>query len=42
MLKEDEAKLFATRSNPVCSVVEYDSPLRPDGKLPRVELHYDT
>ena len=42
VLKEDEAKLFATHSNPVCSVVEHDSPMGPDGKLPRFELHYDT
>ena len=28
--KEDEAKLFASHANPVCSVVEYDSPTAPD------------
>ena len=31
---------FATHSNPVCSVVEYDSPMGPDGQIPRVELVY--
>jgi hypothetical protein len=36
-IKEDEAKLFATHSNPMCSVVEYDSPMGPEGQTPRVE-----
>jgi translation initiation factor 2B subunit (eIF-2B alpha/beta/delta family) len=40
LIKEDEAKLFATHSNPMCSVVEYDSPVGPNGEMPRVELHY--
>jgi hypothetical protein len=30
---EDEKKLFATHNNPVCSVVEYDSAMGPDGKM---------
>ena len=38
---EDEAKLFATHSNPTCSVVEYDSPMGPNGETPRVELVYE-
>jgi translation initiation factor 2B subunit (eIF-2B alpha/beta/delta family) len=38
LLKEDEARLFASHSNPVCSVIEYDSPVGPDGIIPRVEL----
>jgi len=36
----DEAKLFATHSNPMCSVVEYDSAMGPEGQMPRVELVY--
>ena len=32
---EDEKKLFASHSNPVCSVEEYDSPVGPQGKVPR-------
>lgn len=38
---EDETQLFATHSNPVCSVVEYDSPVGPEGKVPTVVLRYD-
>ena len=30
---DDEKRLFASHSNPVVSVVEYDSPLGPDGKM---------
>jgi len=37
-IKEDEARLFETHSNPMCSVVEYDSPMGPSGETPRVEL----
>ena len=37
----DEAKLFATHSNPMRSVVEFDSPMGPEGQLPRVELVYE-
>jgi hypothetical protein len=33
--KEDELKLFATNSNPVCTVVEYDSPAGPKNLIPR-------
>ena len=38
---EDEAQLFETHSNPMCSVVEYDSPMGPSGETPRVELVYE-
>ena len=38
---DDEAKLFETHSNPMCSVVEYDSPMGPQGQTPRVELFYE-
>lgn len=34
--KADELKLFATNSNPVCTVVEYDSGMGPNGEIPRV------
>ena len=40
-IKEDEARLFASHSNPVCSVVEYDSPMGPNGEATRVELRYE-
>ncbi len=32
---EDERKVFATNSNPVCTVEEYDSPVGPENKVPR-------
>jgi hypothetical protein len=32
---EDEKKLFASHSNPVCSVEEHDSPVGPRNKIPR-------
>jgi hypothetical protein len=31
---EDERQLFATNSNPVCSVTEYDSPVGANDKIP--------
>ena len=40
-IREDEAKLFASHANPVCSVVEYDSPMGPNGEATRVELRYE-
>jgi len=40
-IKEDEAKLFASHANPVCSVVEYDSPMGPNGEATHVELRYE-
>ena len=40
-IKEDEANLFASHNNPVCSVIEeYDSPMGPGGEETRIELHY--
>jgi EthD domain len=39
-IKEDEAKLFASHANPVCSVVEFDSPMGPQGEPTRVEVTY--
>lgn len=39
-IKEDEQRLFATHSNPVCSVVEYDSPMGPNGEPTRVEVRH--
>ena len=32
--KADELQLFATNSNPVCTVVEYDSPVGPENLIP--------
>lgn len=40
-VKADEQNLFASHANPVCSVVEYDSPMGPNGEATRVELKYD-
>ena len=39
-IKEDEERLFATHSNPVCTVIECDSPMGPNGEQTRVELRY--
>ncbi|MFT4047982.1 MAG: EthD domain-containing protein [Solimonas sp.] len=39
-VREDELKLFASHANPVCSVVEYDSPMGPAGEATRVELKH--
>jgi hypothetical protein len=39
-IREDEAKLFASHANPVCSVVEFDSPMGPQGEPTRVEVTY--
>jgi hypothetical protein len=37
----DEARLFASHNNPVCSVIEeYDSPMGPQGEPTRVEVKY--
>lgn len=38
---EDEKKLFATHANPVCSVIEYDSPMGPNGEPTTVEVVYE-
>ena len=39
-IKEDEAKVFASHANPVCSVTECDSPMGPNGEATHVELSY--
>jgi hypothetical protein len=39
-IKADEARLFASHSNPVCSVVEHDSPMGPAGEATRVEVRH--
>ena len=39
-VKDDEARLFASHANPVCSVIEYDSPMGPNGEATHVELQY--
>jgi hypothetical protein len=36
----DEEHLFASHNNPVCTVVEYDSPMGPNGEETRLELTY--
>ncbi len=33
----DERELFASNSNPVCTVEEHDSPVGPDNRIPRCE-----
>lgn len=37
---EDERRLFASNSNPVCIVEEHDSPMGPNGEIPEVALKY--
>ena len=39
-IKEDESHVFATHANPVCTVVERDSPMGPNGEATRVELRH--
>ncbi len=39
-VKADEARLFASHANPVCSVIEYDSPMGPGGEMTHIELTY--
>ncbi len=39
-VKADEAVLFASHANPVCSVIEYDSPMGPNGENTHVSLQY--
>ena len=41
LTKADEKNLFASHSNPVCTCVEYDSPMGPNGEPIRVEVKYD-
>jgi hypothetical protein len=38
---EDEKKLFASHSNPVCTAIEYDSPMGPNGETPKVVLTFE-
>lgn len=39
--KADEAKLFASHDNPVCTLIEeFDSPMGPNGEPTRVEVKY--
>lgn len=40
MIRDDETRLFASHANPVCSVIEYDSPMGPNGEMTHVELKY--
>ena len=40
MTRADEEKLFASHSNPVCTCVEYDSPMGPNGEATHVDLRY--
>lgn len=40
LVKEDEKKLFAGHANPVCTVIEYDSPMGPNGENTHIELQY--
>jgi hypothetical protein len=39
-IKADEENLFASHRNPVCSIVEHDSPMGPNGEVTSVELKY--
>lgn len=36
----DEKNLFASHANPVCTCVEYDSPMGPKGEATRVEVKH--
>ena len=38
--KADEERLFASHANPVCSCIEYDSPMGPNGEATHVEMRY--
>ena len=37
-IKEDETHLFASHITPVCSVIEYESPMGPNGEATGVEI----
>jgi hypothetical protein len=39
-IMDDEARLFASHNNPVCSAVEFESPMGPNGEPTRVEVAY--
>lgn len=38
--KQDELNLFASHDNPVCTVVEFDSPMGPPGEATFVEVRH--
>ena len=38
--KADELTLFASHDNPICTVIEYDSPMGPNGEPTRVEVRH--
>ena len=40
MTRADEEKLFASHTNPVCTCIEYDSPMGPNGEMTHVDLRY--
>jgi len=40
-VKEDELRLFASHNNPVCTVIEYDSPMGSNGEKTHVHLTYE-
>ena len=40
-IKEDELNLFASHDNPVCTVIEYDSPMGPQGEATHIDLRYE-
>ena len=40
MTRADEEKLFASHANPVCTCIEHDSPMGPNGEATRVGLSY--
>ena len=39
-VREDEKNLFAGHANPVVTVIEYDSPMGPNGEATRVDVVY--
>ena len=39
-IKADELNLFASHDNPICTVLEYDSPMGPNGEATSVELKH--
>ena len=40
-VREDEKNLFASHANPVVTVVEYDSPMGPNGEATHIDLRYE-
>ena len=41
LTKADEANLFSSHANPVCTCIEYDSPMGPNGEATRVEVKFE-